>query len=549
MSNPPSQSSVLSFPAGYRSAESRRAYRTAMILLLVSLGVVQFIGPFIAMIPMMPKIFAMQNQTVVKDRLSLGTWHEGQWWYPAQVVGQFGLQRSELRSLGLEEDSEPVVHYNLPDGEAWLLATDDRIRIFSGSVEGIATAADIDTTPVMPPRTVLAATAVGDSVIYLHINGKSMELVEIRETGHFALFTLPPSFLPPSGGSHQRVRMVSSGETLYIYVATGGTLQFTALDLETSAKSHTWSLIAQSVHGFAPVVIDGKPVVVVSEGAGPGGSALNGYVLQSGAWKRIFSHPRGISSEVAAFANDKRITVLSESFPGSIHMLQIDDGTISIDQRLTNDNPMAIMGPMMKWILILQIPVFLLPLVAALVGGKLMARHRDLDFVTETGRTVRLATLGRRGLAHSVDLLIVFFPYGLGMISMFSLFSDMETLMSRQGAPTQLLGIVALVFGGMLWIPVSCILLSMTEGLFGWTPGKKLFGLLVFGEDMIHCGFGRGLLRNLCRVADGMFNYLPGISMAAFTPKVQRIGDFVAKTIVIEKTSLTERITEKQQGG
>lgn len=73
------------------------------------------------------------------------------------------------------------------------------------------------------------------------------------------------------------------------------------------------------------------------------------------------------------------------------------------------------------------------------------------------------------------------------------------------------------------------------EGLLGWTPGKKIFGVRVANERTGgRPGLFRALLRNLLRPLDGPFGlYLPGWFAAMLSNRRKRIGDWVAGTVVL----------------
>jgi len=65
--------------------------------------------------------------------------------------------------------------------------------------------------------------------------------------------------------------------------------------------------------------------------------------------------------------------------------------------------------------------------------------------------------------------------------------------------------------------------------------GKWLAGIRVVGTDLRPCGFGRALLRNVLKIADSFFNFMVGIVLVTFTKDWQRVGDMLARTIVIRK--------------
>lgn len=75
----------------------------------------------------------------------------------------------------------------------------------------------------------------------------------------------------------------------------------------------------------------------------------------------------------------------------------------------------------------------------------------------------------------------------------------------------------------------AALLLVISEGLFGTSLGKLVFGLHVRRTNGNWVGPGRALLRTLLLVVDVL---LLGPILAAVTPRHQRVGDFFAGTVV-----------------
>lgn len=83
---------------------------------------------------------------------------------------------------------------------------------------------------------------------------------------------------------------------------------------------------------------------------------------------------------------------------------------------------------------------------------------------------------------------------------------------------------VALVYGFLL------------EGLYGYTPGKYLLGLVVVKSDGSNCTLGASILRNLLWVVDALPTAnLVAIVLILLTDDNQRVGDLVADTIVVKQ--------------
>lgn len=81
------------------------------------------------------------------------------------------------------------------------------------------------------------------------------------------------------------------------------------------------------------------------------------------------------------------------------------------------------------------------------------------------------------------------------------------------------------LIGIMLW-PIS-------ESMFGQTIGKRLVGIRVLnGENYKHLSFGQALIRFIFGYIDILF--FIGLIVASKNKENKRIGDYVAKTVVID---------------
>ncbi|MFB3827950.1 MAG: RDD family protein [Bryobacteraceae bacterium] len=75
----------------------------------------------------------------------------------------------------------------------------------------------------------------------------------------------------------------------------------------------------------------------------------------------------------------------------------------------------------------------------------------------------------------------------------------------------------------------------LLEGIFGATLGKAILGLSVRRKDGAPCRLSSSLIRNLLRIVDGIGAYLVGFLVAILSSSRQRLGDHVAKTVVVTK--------------
>jgi uncharacterized RDD family membrane protein YckC len=89
----------------------------------------------------------------------------------------------------------------------------------------------------------------------------------------------------------------------------------------------------------------------------------------------------------------------------------------------------------------------------------------------------------------------------------------------------------------------SCVLFILTIAYYvvmelqmGGTVGKLAVGLRVVREDGQKLDFQTALIRNLLRIIDALpFLYLVGAILVWTSPTKQRLGDRVAKTLVVKK--------------
>ncbi len=84
---------------------------------------------------------------------------------------------------------------------------------------------------------------------------------------------------------------------------------------------------------------------------------------------------------------------------------------------------------------------------------------------------------------------------------------------------------------------VQAVYAFLMEALFGWTLGKRIIGLRVVRLDGTRLGVVGALLRNLIRPLDAGIDPLTpfvGMSLLIATRRRQRLGDLLARTMVVE---------------
>lgn len=72
------------------------------------------------------------------------------------------------------------------------------------------------------------------------------------------------------------------------------------------------------------------------------------------------------------------------------------------------------------------------------------------------------------------------------------------------------------------------------EYKYGQTLGKKIIGIKVYMENGKSCTLKASIIRNILRVVDTMFGGWLTLIMLYKTRKKQRLGDILARTVVVK---------------
>jgi uncharacterized RDD family membrane protein YckC len=163
------------------------------------------------------------------------------------------------------------------------------------------------------------------------------------------------------------------------------------------------------------------------------------------------------------------------------------------------------------------------------------ARKTELELPEEIDLQVEVANVGSRSLAILIDLalggLVIFVVYCLTVLLGRDMAEDWLTRFSSNALETVLL----LLIFGFQW----CYF-NVFEWLWnGQTPGKRLLRLRVIKVDGSPVSGIDVLLRNLSRPIDTLGPMgLIGLLMIFVSRKAQRLGDLMARTLVIHETEI-----------
>jgi uncharacterized RDD family membrane protein YckC len=141
-----------------------------------------------------------------------------------------------------------------------------------------------------------------------------------------------------------------------------------------------------------------------------------------------------------------------------------------------------------------------------------------------------LAGMGDRAIATILDLVVAGAAFALvGMWAAARWGGVTSNGFELHGTPAGVaIGAVAIFAFLYVWL---------LEGVLGATLGKFILNVRVRRTDGRAIGFKQSLVRNLFRVIDGIGVYLVGFLIATFSHLKQRLGDHVARTVVVQRDS------------
>lgn len=140
-----------------------------------------------------------------------------------------------------------------------------------------------------------------------------------------------------------------------------------------------------------------------------------------------------------------------------------------------------------------------------------------------------IASLWRRAVAWWIDLLIISIPLCIWIIGVWSDIGGRYRVESWYQE-----------YLWQDWLPWAWLLgvflyYCVSEAVWSATLGKRLMRIKVVKTDGSVCDWYASVVRNLLRFFDGLFFWWIGAVFAITTKKRQRIGDLLAKTVVVGK--------------
>ena len=292
-----------------------------------------------------------------------------------------------------------------------------------------------------------------------------------------------------------------------------------------------------------PMLVEGQPVATMAGRMPSGGVIADFFRLDGKRWSQFATQTFRLGTEwlqTGICSNGKKSYLVATTPLGKSDVYAVE----STGLRLTNGaRQVEVIGMQHLRHLLVTVPLLFLGLaiLCGLCVWLMMSWFTKLDY--EFGhQTVKLASLGMRGLARLIDLVcIVGSAVGLGYVltrglDWFTLFEAMNNRIDHSTIHTAAFALAIIGF----WLMVVSFSQLFAQAWWGLTLGKKICGLRTLRTSLRHCGFMRSLCRELMMWVDAGYCLCWGLGILsiALTNNRQRLGDLASDTIVVQSKSL-----------
>lgn len=161
--------------------------------------------------------------------------------------------------------------------------------------------------------------------------------------------------------------------------------------------------------------------------------------------------------------------------------------------------------------------------------GSLAERLEGRRSQRESWSTLENAGIPLRFVAVLLDALIVFLPLAIVV----GVLAGRGYAERGEGYANAGVDVGGNAFWALLALGVGYYIVC--EAAAGATLGKRMVGIRVVGESGEHVTVGAAVIRNLLRLVDCLFFYLVGALFVLTSQQGQRLGDRVARTIVVRR--------------
>ncbi len=159
----------------------------------------------------------------------------------------------------------------------------------------------------------------------------------------------------------------------------------------------------------------------------------------------------------------------------------------------------------------------------------------------QTEETIEYASVGWRAAAVLVDLLVLFGLLIVVLLAWIAVLVGQGKI--DPGDPAAAQEITQSMAWSSTWAPTAimwCALFIyyvLLESIFGASVGKLVFRMRVIMLDGSRATGLAVVLRNLVRIPEAWLLYIPSVAACATNARRQRLGDHVARTVVVRRAA------------
>lgn len=558
-------------PAGYRSRDAKSKFQTWFGLLVVTYVILQLVVPQVVQYTWMPEMFAFSGQMRIPRYEKAFVW-KGDVWYPSIdpmkiIQGVYDLESMDAAGNMIPGQKLRITgglgegQFYQPLGEdLWILSPNKIVRLIPDHqplVSSLQAANNPLSALISPPIlqngvvTIVGSDAVGNDGLYQFENG--MWVLK----GIVNSVAAPAELLPSPAGplitapyGRDQYRLIEFGGRTAAFWRNGEDQQFSftpelvlspipgkddgaPADATQVVRETVWQLLdIPTATEWCVGVADGKLHVAILETSPT--STVSLWRQEEDAWKAISSRNVAAAESLVWLdgLDNEPTSLLTKRLSQGYELIPFRDGELG-----ESIKGGGIFGTLMKNIVWLTVVLTIFGTVNMLttvtLSDWLLRKYRATTY-SFGKETWELASFTRRGIARTIDQLLINTPGSIVFWMALSSFDVDEAMAAIKRDPLpffmSLLWLVGVLFGSLL---LGWIVYSITEGIWGLSPGKWICGVRVWRRTLRPCGVFRAAVRLILLIVDGFFGYGIGLAAAGLSACRQRVGDMAMDTVVV----------------
>ncbi len=522
-------------PYGYLSEQDKRKFTITAGILGAVFFLFQIVLPFIITFAAMPLTMFAGDTYRELDVGSMVLWEDYVWFVEESSTSSI----CTLKKMTLNEPRSIETVCKLPAGTPDLIAGADELWIVSRYYVSQYTNSGLGpVTRSQYPGNFRSPFLLQNRPAVLEDTPDGTSIIVFDAGTWQRKYEIDLNFEEKQHSKVKNLQVLNDGVQLHIYIQLGYTLYYKSFILNSDMdNTGQWETIGY-VDDAWKAVSNGIDIFVFTTQSARKGKQIVAYTKRGNTWQSSLYYQVPYTSDigVCTIEGTEKFFLLTQSFPGFGKVLEIEGSDVIKSESFRKGFPFN-----SKFQYLLFVPhsvTVIMPLILAFILSGMMRKHRNCDYRADL-QELPFASLVRRALAQIVDGLILGGPFILSFIFMISIFTFPEALSGDDDSLfspnlNTLLLSPLLMCAGFPWMIIWLLIFSATEGSSGVTPGKWILGIRVLGTDLMPCGFGRALIRNLLKFVDGFFNFMVGVMVAALSDNWQRVGDMAARTIVVD---------------